>query len=422
MNRSHGMLSDYFDSFGYKKLSAVEVDPAASNEHEFNGVSRLKDIFGSARKERIPCCVHYLCDDEEQMRSDVLHLTWYDAREKHPTRSEYRLYYTESECISAASPGDLMVLCENHTNDSRSGVVGVNGNTPFTMLISRAGDTITGQLCWLFGISERQLTFRFLPQETTRIDVLNAWTSLILERIGVVVHTRDDALLEKMLQRFSDGFPNTKTFSAFARELSQVDAIKDPDAALSDWINTEDRAFRLFENHLLSAKISDGFKDVDEFVGFSLSVQNRRKARAGYALENHLCELLDCHRLPYAYNVVTEHRSRPDFIFPGLKQYKDPNFPVDQLTMLGAKTTCKDRWRQVLSEAGRIPQKHLCTLEPGISSGQTDEMQSSNLQLVVPRAIVSSYTDSQRQWLMTVSEFIEMLNGRAQGCDVAANV
>jgi hypothetical protein len=31
--------------------------------------------------------------------------------------------------------------------------------------------------------------------------------------------------------------------------------------------------------------------------------------------------------------------------------------------MLGAKTTCKDRWRQVLTEAIKIPHKHLFTLE-----------------------------------------------------------
>ena len=42
-----------------------------------------------------------------QMLADVLYLTWYDARENHPTRSEYRLYYTDSPCIGAASPDDL---------------------------------------------------------------------------------------------------------------------------------------------------------------------------------------------------------------------------------------------------------------------------------------------------------------------------
>lgn len=36
--------------------------------------------------------------------------------------------------------------------------------------------------------------------------------------------------------------------------------------------------------------------------------------------------------------------------------------------MLAAKTSTKDRWRQVLDEAGRIPDKHLFTIAPaGIS-------------------------------------------------------
>ena len=42
--------------------------------------------------------------------------------------------------------------------------------------------------------------------------------------------------------------------------------------------------------------------------------------------------------------------------------------------MLAVKSTCKDRWRQILAEADRLPVKHLLTLEPGISVAQTDEM------------------------------------------------
>ncbi len=52
--------------------------------------------------------------------------------------------------------------------------------------------------------------------------------------------------------------------------------------------------------------------------------------------------------------------------------------------MLGVKSTCKDRWRQVLSEAARIPDKCLLTVEPGISENQTNEMQANRLQLVLP--------------------------------------
>ena len=77
--------------------------------------------------------------------------------------------------------------------------------------------------------------------------------------------------------------------------------------------------------------------------------------------------------------------------------------------MLGAKTSCKDRWRQVLSEAKRIPKKHLITLEPAISPAQTTEMQAHQLQLVIPKAIHATYTPQQQTQLLDVQDFIEMI-------------
>jgi hypothetical protein len=55
--------------------------------------------------------------------------------------------------------------------------------------------------------------------------------------------------------------------------------------------------------------------------------------------------------------------------------------------MLAAKTTCKDRWRQILNEADRIPAKHLLTLQEGVSEGQFREMNDAGVRLVVPRAL-----------------------------------
>ena len=81
-------------------------------------------------------------------------------------------------------------------------------------------------------------------------------------------------------------------------------------------------------------------------------------------------------------------------------------YPADQLTMLGAKTTAKDRWRQVLEEADRIERKHLITLEGAISENQTNEMISRNLQLVVPESIHPTFTDAQRAWLYSVRDFL----------------
>ena len=97
----------------------------------------------------------------------------------------------------------------------------------------------------------------------------------------------------------------------------------------------------------------------------------------------------------FSQQVETENKSKPDFIFPGISQYLDLSYPTELLTMLGVKTTCKDRWRQVLPKAAWIPKKHLLTLDPGISSNQTDEMKAHSLQLILPESIKSSYTKTK---------------------------
>ena len=90
--------------------------------------------------------------------------------------------------------------------------------------------------------------------------------------------------------------------------------------------------------------------------------------------------------------------------------------------MLGAKSTCKDRWRQVLPEAEKILQKHLFTLEPGISEDQTDQMQSFLLQLVVPEPVRESYTPSQQDWLWNLTDFIGHVKSLSQEGDGAPEV
>jgi hypothetical protein len=83
--------------------------------------------------------------------------------------------------------------------------------------------------------------------------------------------------------------------------------------------------------------------------------------------------------------------------------------------MLAAKSTCKDRWPQILPEAERIREKHLVTLEPGITSAQTNMMRESGVRLIVPQAIQSSYTSDQRGWLMDISGFVALVLERQSG-------
>lgn len=138
------------------------------------------------------------------------------------------------------------------------------------------------------------------------------------------------------------------------------------------------------------------------------SAFQRRKSRAGNALENHLEAVFKAHGVTYSRTAVTERKLKPDFIFPDIKHYHDQLFPSARLTMLASKTTSKDRWRQILNEASRIPVKHLITLEPSISENQTAEMQSEKVQLVIPAPLHDTYTKEQRSWLLDVSDFVEL--------------
>lgn len=56
--------------------------------------------------------------------------------------------------------------------------------------------------------------------------------------------------------------------------------------------------------------------------------------------------------------------------------------------MLAVKTTCKDRWRQILNEADKIHQVHLFTLQEGVSLAQYREMRGVGCQ--IGRAIIAA--------------------------------
>lgn len=239
----------------------------------------------------------------------------------------------------------------------------------------------------------------------------------ILENIGIEIEIREENYLDTMLERFQGSFPNTRVFSEYARStLPDINLNDGLDLAIMAWMEREEILFKTLERYLITDRLKKGFDDdVDGFISFSLSVQNRRKSRVGYALENHLEAIFTGSDIRYSRGKVTENRSKPDFLFPGQTEYKDSDFDPLNLTILGVKYTCKDRWRQVLSEAKRISKKHLLTFEPAISNNQTEEMKSQHLQLVIPQFLQSTYTSEQQEWLINLTEFVENVHSRQSG-------
>lgn len=83
-------------------------------------------------------------------------------------------------------------------------------------------------------------------------------------------------------------------------------------------------------------------------------------------------------------------------------------FPTSSEMSLAAKTTCKDRWRQILNEADRLrdSNKYLCTMQQGISASQMDEMQAEKVILVVPKKYHSAYPQEKRDRIWTIGRFV----------------
>lgn len=205
-------------------------------------------------------------------------------------------------------------------------------------------------------------------------------------------------------------FPDSKTMSNTAREIfNKVNpSISDPDEEIIEWTDVEFRLYRALEDKVYQPKITSGFTNVEDFEALAAQLMNRRKSRAGKSLENHLEKIFMDNGLVFETQVHTEGNKTSDFVFPSSDAYHDPSFPVEKIITLGAKTTCKDRWRQVLNEANRVRnrQKFLCTLQQGISEPQLEEMDAEKLTLVVPKKYIPLFPPQHQSKIWSLAQFI----------------
>lgn len=242
-----------------------------------------------------------------------------------------------------------------------------------------------------------------------------AETNRLIEVGAVQAETREQIAIQEFIAALTIDFPASEEMSAAARDIQNrvykhPEYIRtNPDRKIIEWSNVEFALFRAIEHARYGETIAHGFGTVDEFITMANMVLNRRKSRAGRSLEHHLSAIFDGNRIIYTAQAVTEGRKRPDFIFPSQTAYHDITFPTEKLISLAAKTTCKDRWRQVINEADRLRDrpKYLFTLQQGISPAQMDEMQSENVILVVPQPYIAAYPGDRQNRIWTLSRFVD---------------
>lgn len=249
--------------------------------------------------------------------------------------------------------------------------------------------------------------FGLTPAETNRPIEINRINPEIREKQAI------DSFIEKL----KVDFPASAEMSQAARMiqykvyLNRLLVVKDPDSILLRWTDQEYTLFRAIEHARYGDIVARGFSSVDDFVIMANRVLNRRKSRAGKSLEHHLAAIFDENKIRYTAQAVTEGNKKPDFMFPSEEAYHDMTFDVEKLCTLAAKTTCKDRWRQILNEADRLrdENKYLCTMQQGISAAQMDEMQAEKVILVVPKAYHSAYPKEKRDRIWTLGKFVDYI-------------
>lgn len=253
-------------------------------------------------------------------------------------------------------------------------------------------------------INEFLDTFGLSPADTNRL----------IETDMVSTERKETEAISKFIASLSVDFPTSEEMSAAARSIETLvydheeNVRIHPDRKLVDWTNMEYRLFRELEYARYGEMIKKGFASVDDFINVANQVLNRRKSRAGKSLEHHLSAIFDANGIIYTPQAVTEGNKKPDFLFPSQEAYRDSGYPVERLVSLAAKTTCKDRWRQILNEADRLRDrpKYLCTLQQGMSPNQMDEMAAENVILVVPKDYLVTYPLTKRNGIWTVERFV----------------
>ncbi len=321
------------------------------------------------------------------------HITWHGEPEfvtdsvftyyRRGTRDEYRLtrFGNGFDRLKPSRTGDLFVLCLDNARE----------------------DTWTYQ-AWTLQTDEDIDTFLDAfgmgPGETNKLLDTHPETN------------PEDELLQSVRDWAAtlDDFPGTALMAEKARLLAAqfLPSTNDPDITLTRWIGLEYTIFKVIEDFFYREVVRYGFPDTETFLTCAQTLLQRRKARAGKSLEKHLSCLFMQAGLRFSEQAYTELHKKPDFIFPSIEEYHNAPVNSDNIIVLAAKTTCKDRWRQIITEAEKVNKHYLFTLQQGISPAQLTEMHSANVQLVVPRENICTFPANFRDKLMTTKQFIDL--------------
>ena len=250
-------------------------------------------------------------------------------------------------------------------------------------------------------------------QASLGVEIISGWG--IYDRTQPNLEEQDECLQHRFHEFMEglDDFPSGDKFSEETR-MALIDCVPgftnlSADEKIIKGRDTEYELFKLVEQSICDPIIERGFRSIDEFVSVANSITNRRRARAGRSFENHIRFTLKDAEIPFEHQPDVD--GRPDFIIPSAAAYNDYDYPADRLFVIGAKTTSRERWRQLLDEGKRVQSKYFMTLQPSMSNRQFDAIVGADVRLVVPESLHTGYPSGaiRGDELLSVHRFIDMV-------------
>lgn len=244
-------------------------------------------------------------------------------------------------------------------------------------------------------------------------DALRKSATLERDEVAELIERLQSALKAGTLDKFLSEYariPSPDSIATAARqEWLDVHDMKSLDpwklAATGDAIMeiSRDVEYRIFRRHELRRRAAQvvkvlageqdlitavvrGFPDLDAVF---LSASQQRKTRAGRSFEQHIAAVLRAGNIRFEEQAVTGGR-RPDFVLPDVPTLRQGlDRPFEDALVLAAKTTLRERWKQV-SREGFHCAVFLATVDDRVPETSIREMADQDIVLVVPESLKRS--------------------------------
>jgi len=328
-------------------------------------------------------------NDSEAKRSRLVHYTS-KGQETHLTR-------LPKSAFSELLPASFLVMSHVQTR----------GEVAYECVTIDSGSDEAALLADLFDLAPDFLIGEFDPdskkaEEQQRIlafadEVVVAWkrgeTRRLLERGAALPDPPKLALLAR--NRFLDAH-SLKTFDPFSLECPG-NVLREISRKI-EWNLFRDFQRRERSVELVRLVMGDGpanLKPADiirrlitEFPAIDalmLSASQQRKSRAGYSYEYQIEAILEGGGIPFEKQVIIGAKKRPDFVLPSMKHLNSKNVTWPGL-ILSAKTTLRERWKQVEREKGHY-RLYLTTVDENVAGNVIEDMASFGVILVIPESL-----------------------------------